>query len=509
MGCLVLWEIGKKQKYIFKSNKLVEIIGASLIIKEVTEEFDKYGLKDENFIIKKGGKSLYNFESEEQARAFNKSFSEDIFRKYPGIEIFMVIRSFDEEKENITECIDDIYMKLDKKKRMRQNSTYQIAFGMERGCSSTGLPASFSNTEDGVKSYYSRESHSKQERGKGTQVNAFQKLLPKGYEGITTELDKMVKENSKGYIAVVHIDGNSMGKKFKSIKDIVKIRPEENIREFNQRYVKILKKFSEEINDKYEDAFRYTMDIVDKNKEELEPVCNIDDGFFPVRPLILAGDDITYISNGYIGIESARIFLERLSCSNLKIGENDFGTLFACAGIAIIKKGYPFVKGYELAEDLCRNAKRILVENNDKNLSALDFHVAQGEISCGIDYIRKEEYSLGDNESILTMRPLVVGSDLYWRNYDNFKMAYHNIQKAIHSKEIGRNKIKRLRSEMLKGEESVRHFVEYYSIDVKKYLQPTDGDSDYCFNNKEGGRCMYLDSIEVMDIFMELSEVDK
>ena len=38
MEYLVLMEVGKKQSYIFKSNKLKENIGASMIIQYVTEE---------------------------------------------------------------------------------------------------------------------------------------------------------------------------------------------------------------------------------------------------------------------------------------------------------------------------------------------------------------------------------------------------------------------------------------------------------------------------------------
>ena len=97
-----------------------------------------------------------------------------------------------------------------------------------------------------------------------------------------------------------------------------------------------------------------------------------------------------------------------------------------------------------------------------------------------------------------------------WRNYDNFKTAYHLIQKAMKVKEIGRGKIKKLRTELRKGEDSVRHFVKFYSIDIKKYLKPVSGTSEYCFNNDEDdGRCMYLDAIEVLDIFKELDEGGK
>ena len=41
MEHLVLMEVGRKQSYIFKSNKLKENIGASMIIQYVTEDLPR------------------------------------------------------------------------------------------------------------------------------------------------------------------------------------------------------------------------------------------------------------------------------------------------------------------------------------------------------------------------------------------------------------------------------------------------------------------------------------
>nr|WP_269849654.1 hypothetical protein [Methanosarcina horonobensis] len=45
--------------------------------------------------------------------------------------------------------------------------------------------------------------------------------------------------------------------------------------------------------------------------------------------------------------------------------------LSSCAGVAITKTKYPFYRGYELAEDLCKNAKkRIQKEEGRKQFLA-------------------------------------------------------------------------------------------------------------------------------------------
>ena len=109
MKFLALWEFARKQDYIFKSNKLVEAIGASLIIKNVTENFKRYNLKDDNFLIRGGGKTLYAFDTLEEAKAFNKEFSVEILEKYDGLVLFMVITPYDENKDDIRDVIDKIY----------------------------------------------------------------------------------------------------------------------------------------------------------------------------------------------------------------------------------------------------------------------------------------------------------------------------------------------------------------------------------------------------------------
>lgn len=505
MRYLVLWEFAKKQEYIFKSNKLVEAVGASLIIKKFTEDFGDYKLNEEDFIIKKGGKALYEFKTLEEAKSFNEKFSLNLIKEYPGLEIFMVIKEFDENNDDARDKIEEVYELLEKKKRERRTSGSQIAFGIERPCASTALPSSISYTEDGIKKYYSKETQKKIDFARDNQENSFKNLIPEGYK-LERVIEKLVNDEKKSYISVVHIDGNSMGKKFKTLKNKVQPKNGESKLEFNKRYIKILKKFSEEVNNAYEEAFKYTMITIEKNKEKLKEVSYMKEGYFPVRPLIFAGDDITYITNGYIGIESAKIFIENLSKKSLNIEGIELGNLNACAGVAIIKKGYPFIKGYELAEDLCQNAKKVLVEKEDKNLTVIDFHIAQGEIVGDINYIRNKDYSLNGKSGILTMRPLVINNEKEWRSYENFMATVDRLNEALKDKNIGRNKIKALRTELKKGEVAAEHFIKFYSIDSKRYLPAVHGTGDYCFNNQEDGRCMYLDAIEVMDLFIKLDE---
>lgn len=501
MKFLALWEFARKQDYIFKSNKLVEAIGASLIIKNVTENFKRYNLKDDNFLIRGGGKTLYAFDTLEEAKAFNKEFSVEILEKYDGLVLFMVITPYDENKDDIRDVIDKIYGLLEEKKLARKNSCHQVSFGIERPCQSTAMPASFKENDE----YISKEIYVKRKFARENQDASFRELIPDNYE-LERTIENFIGNNDKNYVGVIHIDGNSMGKKFKELKNKVVKKNGESVKEFNERYVKTLRLFSEKVNEAYKEAFFFMTNEIEENKDKLKDITEIENGFFPIRPIILAGDDITYISNGFIAIETARIFMEFLSNEEIIIEGINLGKLTSCAGVSLVKKGYPFIKAYEMAEELCANAKKELIDENGekRESSMIDFHVSQGEITCDINQIREKDYSLEGEKAILNMRPLLVGENYTWRNYDNFIETINNINKAIKEKSIGRNKIKSLRTEIKKGREATEHFFKFYNIKGGKFLRPVDGTlGDYTFNEKDG-RCMYLDAIEIIDLFVKL-----
>lgn len=497
---LTLWEFSKKQDYIFKSNKLIENVGASLIIKGLSENFKKYHLIEDNFIVKGGGKTLYIFEDEEEKNNFIKNFSINVLKNYPGVEIFIVTEDYDDELDSLKTAIDNIYSKLENKKSRRRYSSIQVGFGIEKSCVSTGNPASYFDDKE----YISSEIKVKREHAKSEQGEEFSKFIPKEYK-MEKSIDEMVSDKSKSYIAIVHIDGNGMGKKMRVLSSQIVKKPHESMKEYNHSYLNSIRNFSMGITRIYEEAFKKMTNIIEKNKEMLSKYTKINDKSFPLRPLIIAGDDITYISNGYIGVESSRTFIQELNKHNITVEGINLGKLDACAGVAIVKKGYPFIRAYDLAEGLCSNAKMAVLESG-KEGSAIDFHISQGEINTSIHDIREKDYLVKDKNINLTMKPLFLDKSMGWRNYHNFIESLHNVENAMKERDIGRGKIKALREEFKKGPDATEMFFEFYNITGGKYLQPLWGTKgDYCFNTEDKNKtCMYLDAIEAMDYFVEL-----
>lgn len=496
---LLIMEVSQKQAYIFKNKELKKNIDASYTIDEITSSgyfekyFPEYYNEEKNLVYSGGGHTILVFDNdveendntgkENQAVRFAKKLSKQIFCDYDGLEVFIKIMDYN-ENDDPSKKIQNLMQKLEEKKAIRRASFRQGTFGME------------------VLQEKKDAKTRREEKMEGEEITPYK---------LVTQLEKLGgNKDDNNFIAVVHIDGNLMGKKVQeNDKELRKILdgisdPEKKLDMYREKK----QEFSEKIDKLFKGAYSDMQNVVKKQVENgdlkdlsLEEVVNGEKQInFPIRRIITAGDDICFVSEGRIGIECAVEYMKALW--KRSEGENS-----ACAGVAIVHQSYPFYKAYEIAESLCSSAKKYnasLDKEGCANACAIDWHIEYGEMYGGLDEIRKH-YVDADGKSILARPYFVCGEPEYEekagnRTYANFKQTMEEMEYALHNKcedeedrMIARRKLKELRTYLKESEEAVDAYFKKSRLD--QYLTKNDKN---------------FDVIEVMDTYIGFqTEEDK
>ena len=521
---LLIMEVSQKQAYIFKNKELKRNIDASYTIDEITSSgyfekyFPEYYNKEKNLVYSGGGHTILVFDNdveendntgkENQAVRFAKKLSKQIFCDYDGLEVFIKIMDYN-ENDDPSKNIQNLMKKLEEKKAIRRASFRQGTFGMEV---SKGEAERVFDSEKKEKEAEQRKKDAENRREKRIreEKKKIQEEETTHYE-LVTQLEKLGgNKDDNNFIAVVHIDGNLMGKKVQeNDKELRKILdrisdPEKKLDMYREKK----QEFSEKIDKLFKGAYSDMQDAVKKQIENgnlkdlsLEEVVNEEKQInFPVRRIITAGDDICFVSEGRIGIECAVEYMKALWKRSK--GENS-----ACAGVAIVHQSYPFYKAYEIAESLCSSAKKYnasLDKEGCANACAIDWHIEYGEMYGGLDEIRKH-YVDADGKSILARPYFVCGKAEYEgkagnRTYADFKQTMEEMEYALHYKcedeedrMIARRKLKELRTYLKESDEAVDAYFKKSRLD--QYLTKNDKN---------------FDVIEVMDTYIGFqTEEDK
>ena len=480
---LTILEVSQKQMYIFSSNKLRDNISRSKKIAQITSvEYihESAGLfgegaavfdEEKNLVYSGGGHTILEFESEEASRAVVKAYTRRVLTEIPDIEVFASHILYD-EKETPGENVRKLIAGLEKKKSVRAASFHQGTFGIEAIDVNTGRPvrrdspgkvmaADTKGTEVG-EGEESRE-------GKGTRHEKKADLLAEVPEGfaLTATFEKLGgTKDETNFIAVIHIDGNAMGKRVEELS--ARFGPGEW-----EKYRENMRCFSQSIADDFGEAYRQMQDRLAKAVEErLSPILSLayDNGSpcFPARLVIAEGDDICMVTEGRVGIECAAEFLNALGSRKNKVDGQGYA---ACAGVALVHQKYPFYRAYELAEELCSKAKSFGVTlggpDEGAQLSSIDWHIEFGELQDSLDDTRKQ-YETADGNR-LELRPYIVSGPQKLLEKEPVRLYSHfrTLMERLNAKEdaYGRGRLKELRQVMKRGERDLESYLVFHKIE--------------------------------------------
>jgi hypothetical protein len=206
-------------------------------------------------------------------------------------------------------------------------------------------------------------------------VKLFSKISGEAKEDIdiddhlALDIEDISKSGKNSWIAVIHADGNGLGQ-------ILQGKGKEISNKKQNRT------FSMSIENATKAAVQRAFeDVVLKDKDKWEKP---DKFRYPIRPVVLGGDDLTVIIRADLALDFTHQFLNnfeetsKLEFGNLNI--DDINGLTACAGIAFVKKSYPLHYALHLAEELCKDAKKKVKKDlkaHELPKSALAFHKVQ------------------------------------------------------------------------------------------------------------------------------------
>lgn len=448
-----LYDCRSKQEYIYRTNQICEISGASILLSKVYDMFiaeaEKNGIKIKNSwekdhqngikfdtsvfakseldgeVIYSGGGNL-NVIYKDRAtfvRA-NQIFSKMLLDKTYSINMIAVCT---ETTDNFNNDRKELYRLNRLEKNQGTFSAPCNVLPITKIDRNTFMPICKKEYDNNKFSEFTLESLHKSDAFKN-----------ESSEKDTRSLNYLTDKNGDNKIlAAIYIDGNDMGNKIKACTEG---------KDDYTECVNALREFS--LNtDKY---------FVDEPLKAIKELLDKKDSKF--RKIIGGGDEITIVCRAEDAIDIVSKYFEVLEKTTpLVAGIKNA----SCAGIAFFHSHMPFADVYHIAESCCESGKeKTRISGSTK--SYIDFHYCSSSITNDLDTIRSEQ------DGKFTLRPYST---------EDFKefVKVGNILKGI-----GRGNVKALSEAIVKGN-------SYFQFETERIK--SRGNSDFIDLIKEHGSC--------------------
>lgn len=550
----VLLDTRSIQKYVFGCNELKTNVGASYIVDKIFEEImcnkvlnkdaatnvetdwkqnsEIKMLKDAGIeyevayigggnmllLVRLNGKKLED--DIKECRNLVKKWSKTVLLYAPGLKTGAAIGELDITEAGFKDSLDALHKQLKENQNKILPDVDLPYTGLTKECDVSGKTADtddYSFDSPDKKRMVSSEVKAKISAHEDAESELEAKLkamFPDKKLAFADEFEKIGYVAGESYLSVIHIDGNNMGVKFSCCKNLQKRK------ELSLKVQQSVERAFESLVKKIVSEYGTYKDYLDYKK--------LTDGgttILPIRPIIIGGDDITFVCPGRLGIEFAKYFVEEAAKENIiddadlsameeEVNKDNDGPrkkinqrLSCCAGVAIVPAKYPFFRAYGLAEQLCSAAKKKSRTNDD---SWLDFAVLHGEMTPELQQLRDEQYVS------------ITGKKLHFGPYqiDDNGVKENSIErllnlakwlddenegKSILEKKAARNKVKKLREVLCGDMHGITRFLEN-AADIEAVLKEETKKREVSaqdfFESISGSKeeaTIFIDAIEIID----------
>ena len=500
---LAMYDIRGIQNYIFKTNAVKEIIGASKIVDDIIingfkeyvnsldeaerqyyyldwkhDDHEKF-LKDNTVLMQVmfvgGGNAYVLYRNKDVASKVNKYIGKYVLEHTYSLHVAIAMV---DKTDSYRDDYRDINNKMRDIKARMPESIPVGALPFVETDSITGYPL----TRLGDHEKLCTESYLKQEAFK-TLKDVNEKIF-----------DNMVtKKGDNSTLALVHMDGNSLGKRIMKIMQGIDDYPSA---------IKKMRTLSMGIDDTFKKAYESMEDWMDTQDKYFENKKNKKH-----RKIVLAGDDICFVCNPKLVLGALDHFLKNLNeqdVSFIKKDDNDKPIFSACAGVAFFNSHFPFSDAYKVAEACCDNAKKMAKTKeccNDNLVgNFIDFQMCTNINASDLDAYRDKHYRVNNEKFINRPYYVDVNNDMNL-NDKNMKYSIKGLYEKLEiltSSKTPRSIAKEIRGVIPQGANEIKKEISY--LDSRKYDQ---------FNDLEEKKSVWYDACELMDFVLKEGNLDE
>lgn len=511
------------QPYIFRSNILKHIMGASGLVHLATHDWVDQVLRDDKIgssnvmqdgslekgkkiedgqlaaelVYRGGGNALILFRDKDTAKLFTIKLTDRILREAPGLDVVVVHEDipretfFNGSAVDMKQHLQNLFQKSNQKKKDRQFNNEMPGLGVTAACPYTQKPV----TDHLGDEFVSAEIFQKEKIGYHFAKDFFDEEYEeaRGNYEFVLQFNQFSAEGKGSYMAVVHADGTGMGKR-------ILVLLESDQYTTAREKLEALRSFSDSIKSAVREAMSTLIRILAvKADNKIVPLAA---GNLPFRPIVVDGDDITFVCDGKIGLTATALLLKEIAKQELSDGR---GAISCRAGIAILKSHFPFSRAYQLAEELNSSARSLALDSpaeGELPPMAINWHIStSGEISS-LDQLR-ERYRFKNEQDgpfTLHMRPLLVSSTASERNWENFEIlvdSFCNKKEwtGVHSKLRG------LRDVIQNGSDAVKTYCKEQVLPSLPQLNMNDAEVMIIHPGEPYGYAIHYDALEAEDFY--------